>query len=362
MRGIAAIGKLSDSDCMMRDQIIKAFLSRSGFGDCRRTHLAGDASTRTYDLIECPGKPSVLLMNAPAQPDGPPIREGKPYSQIAHLAEDMRAFAGVAMILEKHGFRVPAIHAQDLDEGLLLIENLGSQGIVSSDGQPIEKRYAAAMETLAQIHDTVWEPGVMLDDGVPYSVPHFDRGVLMIEVDLLAQWYAPHKLGRPLKSTEQEAFETLWQELAEHLETCEQSLVLRDYHSPNILWMEGAKGTDRTALIDFQDALIGPAAYDVASLAQDARVDINEALEADLVEHYLRARREVDAESFRQSFAILAAQRASKILGIFVRLSKRDGKHDYMKHLPRVERYLKRALQNSILGEYDRWLNSMFRS
>ncbi len=346
---------------MARDQTIEKFLEKNGYGGCRRTHMTGDASSRAYELIECANRPPVLLMNAPAQPDGPPIRDGKPYSQIARLAEDMRAFAGIALLLERHGFRVPAIHAQDLDEGLLLIENLGSVGVVTQDGEPILERYAASMETLAEIHETRWEQGVQLADGSWYAIPRFDREVLLIEVDLMAQWYIPYRLGREMVNAELEEFNALWSGLALHLDKVETSLMLRDFHSPNILWMEGKQGVGRTALIDFQDALIGPSAYDVASLAQDARIDVTSGVESQLLDHYLRCRRSVDEELFRQTYAILAAQRATKILGIFVRLSKRDGKHGYLKHLPRVEAYLQRSMQHAVLADFKGWFHTLLQ-
>ena len=340
-----------------REKQLQDFLAQHGHGGSRRSHLTGDASTRSYELIKPEGRPSLILMNAPPQPDGPPIRNGKPYSAIAHLAEDMRAFVGVANRLRAGGFRVPEVYAHDLDQGLLLIENLGEGAITDPSGNPIVERYLAAMETLAEIHNAKWQQSTPLPGGETHVLPIFDEDAILIEVDLLAQWYAPHRLGRPLSDDEQQAFSGIWQKLVPTIQHAEQSILLRDYHSPNIIWMEGAAGVDRTALIDFQDALLGPTAYDVASIAQDARIPISAGLESTLITHYLKHRTSIDERQFDQAYAVLAAQRVTKVLGIFVRLSKRDNKHVYLDNLPHVEAYLRRSLRHPSLAEYRDWLD-----
>ncbi len=344
-----------------REDKLRQFLVKHGHAASTRSHLTGDASTRTYELIQPHGKPNLILMDAPPQPDGPPILGGKPYSQIAHLAENMRSFVGVADRLRANGFRVPEIFAHDLDLGLLLIEDLGSTGIIDAKGRPIAERYLASMETLAEIHNHTWQSSVDLADGSTHTLPLFDRDAILIEVDLLAQWYAPYKLGHPLSNEQLAEFCAIWQDLVPIILRSEPSILLRDYHSPNIIWMDNAAGADRTALIDFQDALIGPTAYDVASIAQDARIPIEPELESELVTRYLTHRRSIDVEKFKQAYAILAAQRVTKVLGIFVRLSQRDNKHVYLGNLPHVESYLKRALQHPVLSAYRKWLETVLK-
>ncbi len=346
---------MSSVNLQSREGLIQEFLCAHGHGSSVRTHLTGDASSRAYEYVQAGQADPVILMNAPQQPDGPPIRDGKPYSQIARLAEDIRAFVGVAMMLEEHGFRVPKIHAQELDHGLLLIEDLGNTGIITDQRQPIDERYVAAIETLKAVHEKQWPDAVQLQDGSQYSLANFDQDAMMIEVDLLAQWYAPYKLGRSLADQELAELQTIWRNMIGTLQSAEHSIVLRDYHSPNIIWMAGCSGTDRTGLIDFQDALRGPSAYDVASLAQDARVDVSAELETLLLDHYCKLRTGFDEEQFRAAYAVLAAQRATKILGIFVRLWQRDGKDVYLAHLPRIESYLQRSLKHPVLREYKAW-------
>jgi aminoglycoside/choline kinase family phosphotransferase len=138
--------------------------------------------------------------------------------------------------------------------------------------------------------------------------------------------------------------------------------VLRDFHSPNLLWMPAREGLAQIGLLDFQDAVMGPAAYDVASLLQDARVDVPEMMEIALLARYTRARLKADpafdVPGFARLYAMLAAQRASKILGIFARLDSRDGKPQYLRHMPRVSRYLQRALAHPALEALNAWYRS----
>jgi N-acetylmuramate 1-kinase len=138
--------------------------------------------------------------------------------------------------------------------------------------------------------------------------------------------------------------------------------VLRDYHSPNLLWLPAREGLKRIGLLDFQDVLMGPPAYDVASLLQDARVDVPESVEINLLGRYVKARLDADktfvAPAFVQLYVTLGAQRATKILGIFARLDRRDGKPQYLRHLPRIWRYLRRCLMHPSLAGIKAWYDA----
>ncbi len=344
-----------------RSLAIRAFLDRSGLEGAARRFLTGDASARAYETVSCPGQPPAILMNAPRRPDGPPIRDGLPYSRIAHLAESVTPFVAIAGALRAGGFCAPEIYAADLDAGLLLIENLGSEGVLDAGRRPIPERYAAAAELLAEMHAKKWSRRLEVAPGVAHEVPFYDRGALAIETELLTDWYLPHVAGRAPDAAAREAYAAAWDATFDLIGDGETTLVLRDYHSPNLIWRAERAGHDRLGLIDFQDAVIGPAAYDVASLAMDARVDIPPALERAIVEAYCAARAAqggFDRAGFDRAYAVMAAQRNSKILGIFVRLKERDGKPGYMRHLPRIRDYLARALAHPALaglrGFYDR--------
>lgn len=343
---------------LRRSLAIRGFLDAHGYRGAGRAHLQGDASSRAYETIVSGTGENVLLMNAPAQPDGPPIRDGLPYSRIAHLAETVTPFVAVADWLRSQGFCAPRVDACDLDGGMLILENLGSDAIISPDGVPVEERYHAAAHLLAALH-AVESPGRLdVRGGGSHTVPAYDRGALQIETELLLDWYWPAmRADRPDRS-DRDAFNDLWAEAFEKAGRQEQTLVLRDYHSPNIIWRPERLGLERIGVIDFQDAVIGPAAYDVGSLVYDARVTIPEALGDAIVTGYVAKRRQAgsfDEAGFREALAIMSAQRISKILGIFVRLKERDGKPDYMRHLPRMRRYLGLAMRHPVLADLRRW-------
>jgi ATPase, YjeE family len=339
-----------------RSRRARAFLDRSGHAGARRRFLQGDASFRAYESV---GNGEVLLMNAPRRPDGPPVRDGLPYSRIAHLAEDVAPFVAVAGWLRGKGLSAPEIPAIDYDDGFLLVENLGMETALDPEGAPDPERYRAAIDCLAAMHGPTPPAALPLPDRPDYEVPAYDRRALQIEVELLIDWYLPWRRNEAVHTSERNAYVDLWQGLFGRLETVEKALVLRDYHSPNLMWCAGREGIRRVGLIDFQDALIGPSAYDVASLVQDARVTVPDDLAVELLARYEAARLAADPgfdlETFRATYAIMAAQRASKILGIFVRLDRRDGKPAYLRHLPRMERYLTTSLRHEALAPLRAW-------
>lgn len=349
---------------IQRSLLIRQFLSQANYKKIIRYPLMGDASARSYELIKHDSE-QLLLMNAPALPDGPPIKNGNPYSKIAHLAEDVTAFVAIDELIRAKGFAAPEIKAQDLDEGLLLIEHFGDEGIIDENRTPIAERYMAAIEFLAAFHECNFDNQVKLNSGETYNIPTYDEEAILIEVDLLLQWYAPSQARSNINEQDASLFEDIWRKLAKKIQSYEPTLVMRDYHSPNILWREDQKGLDRIGVIDFQDAVIGPTAYDVASLAQDARVDVSAELETQLLDHYIKCRHaknsNFNSDLFRESYAIMAAQRATKILGIFIRLNERDGKPAYLKHLPRMQNYIQRSLQHPALETYKNWLETVIK-
>jgi tRNA threonylcarbamoyl adenosine modification protein YjeE len=341
-----------------RSLAIRAFLAQAGQGDADRTFMFGDASTRAYETITQPGARTRILMDAPKRPDGPPIRDGKPYSQIAHLAESVTPFVAVGHALRDRGLAAPAIHAEDLEQGLLLIEHLG-HGNFLDDGKPVAERYHLAAEVLAAFHATPF-PDTLPVRNSSYSVPAYDRQALGIETELLIDWYLPYATGKQATPALRDAYASAWSQVFDRLDSVEKHLVIRDYHSPNLIWRPEQTGLNRIGVIDFQDALIGPSAYDVASLAMDARVDIDLGLEASTKAAYVAARQAqgaFDLDGFETAYAIMAAQRNAKILGIFVRLNERDGKPVYLKHLPRIRDYFSRAIAHPVLEPVRRFVD-----
>jgi tRNA threonylcarbamoyl adenosine modification protein YjeE len=336
---------------------VRGFLDASGYGEARRRHMAGDASSRSYERLIRGGR-SALLMNAPRRPDGPPIRDGKPYSAIVHLAEDVTPFIAMARGLRGRGFSAPEILAADRSAGLLILEDLGNAFIAAGHPPaPVEERYAAAVDVLLALHRQALPGTLPVEPGLDYTLPRYDSDALLTEVELLPDWYLP-RLGASLTSAKRDTYLALWHDALSPAIDGPQTWVLRDYHSPNLLWLPDRTDTGRVGLIDFQDAVIGSPAYDLASLLQDARVDVPETMEIALFSRYMRARLQepgFDAGGFAQLYAALAAQRASKILGIFARLDRRDGKPQYLRHIPRVWAYLRRALAHPALKPLAAW-------
>jgi N-acetylmuramate 1-kinase len=337
---------------------LRAFLDESGFGEARRARMQGDASTRIFERLTL-DKRAAILMNAPRQPDGPPVRDGKPYSAIAHLAEDVIPYVAIAAGLRAHQVSAPAILDADLDRGLVIMEDLGDERIVAGDRPaPIEARYAAAVDLLAALHCQTLPEVLPVAPHLDYRLPRYDIEAFLVEAELLLDWYLP-AVSAPASTPMRETFLALWREALTPAVAAPPTWVLRDYHSPNLLWLPGREGTAQIGVVDFQDALLGPAAYDVASLLQDARVDIPESLEVALLGRYARARRAqdggFDVAGFTKIYATLTAQRATKILGIFARLDRRDGKPQYLRHIPRLWAYLQRSLVHPALAPLRAW-------
>ncbi|WP_275069013.1 tRNA (adenosine(37)-N6)-threonylcarbamoyltransferase complex ATPase subunit type 1 TsaE [Nitratireductor alexandrii] len=337
---------------LARSLAARRFLDNAGRVGALRHHLQGDASYRTYETVTEAGA-RTILMNAPAQPAGPPLRDGRSYNEIAHRALSVTPFVAMADALRARGFCAPRIEAADLDAGFLLLEHLGTGRFLSATGEPVAERYCEAARLLAALHGEAWPDSLPVAGRASYRVPPYDRDALMVEAELFVDWYVPHVLGRPADAALKARFATAWNTVFDTIADAETGIVLRDYHSPNFVWRSDRIGFDRIGLLDFQDALIGPVAYDLASLAQDARVSVPEGLERQIVSAYCAARQSAgpfDSGRLERDFAVMAAQRNSKILGIFVRLDRGEGKAGYLRHLPRIRAYLERALRHPALA------------
>lgn len=341
---------------------IHDFLSVNGWNgsDARLSYLQGDASPRRYARLQKDDGHRCILMDSPRQPDGPAVRDGKPYSRIAHLAEDVRPFVAVGTALSAAGFSAPEIYAHDLDRGFLLIEDLGDAvfGAEVHRGADQHALWQRGVDTLVALSRHRPTRPLQLPDGDLYTPPNLDQEMLQIETELLLDWYWPALNGTPAPSDARAAFNALWRDLFTRVLKAPKGWVLRDYHSPNLIALDCAPPRD-VGMIDFQDALVGPEAYDLVSLLQDARLDVPEAIEADLLERYIAAVFDGDtSQDFRFQYAALGAQRNTKILGIFARLAKRDGKRAYLAHIPRIWGYLTRDLSHPELAELKAWYDA----
>lgn len=337
---------------------LRQFLERAGFLAARRERMPGDASTRSYARLHSDDG-SAILMNSPRRPDGPPIYNGKSYSAAVHLAEDVRPFVAIGNGLRKHGFSAPAIRHTDLDNGFLITEDFGREGVIEGDPpQPIAERYETATDMLAALHREALPETLPVTSDASYEIPVFDINAWLIEISLMLEWYLPDR-GAPLSEELRADFLGMWRGLLEKPTAAAWTWAIRDFHSPNIIWLAERTGILRVGIIDFQDAVLGPAAYDVVSLLQDARIDVPEQLELALLTRYIKARRAIDDSfdpaGFAELYAIMSAQRNTRLLGTFARLNRRDGKPQYLKHQPRIWTYLNRSLAHPALAAVRDW-------
>ena len=352
---LAAHGSWADR--LARTRAARAFLDRAGWADAARVPLVGDASYRTHERVRR-ADATAFLMNAPTRTPGPPIYGGRTYDDVAHRAPDIRASVAIGQALRERGVRAPEIYGADLEAGFLLTEDMGGEGIADVAGAPIMERYEAAIDLLAFMHGLSWPEEVALPSGRFRLLP-YDRGALLVEVSLFSDWFGGHGGEPPFPPQEREPFLSAWGKLLDKIDPSDTTLVMRDFHSPNILWQAGASGTDRVGVIDFQDALIGNPAYDVASLVEDARVPLTGEQQASLRDRYVAARRRgdagFDAEAFDAAFTILGLQRATKVLGIFTRLALAEGKPGYQRHRAWLKAVIRRNLAHPVLSGVRLW-------
>jgi aminoglycoside/choline kinase family phosphotransferase len=347
------------------DRSFEEFLRAAGWADAERLPLTGDASTRRYIRLKR-GDQTALLMDQPQGAEAPTAsanataeeRKALGYNAVARLAgADCGRFVAAANYLHGLGLSAPEIYAADAPNGYVLMEDLGADLFTDSlaKGVSEEMLYQGAAEVLARLHaDTA--PAMLPPDKVLHA---YDETALMAEVDLLTEWFFPAALGRSATVGEIADFHGLWHDALAPVSKTRPVFVHRDYHAQNLMWMAAREGAARVGLIDFQDGVAGSPAYDLISLVEDARRDVSASTGALTLSHYLAKMREqgtpLDESPFRLEMALYAAQRNTKIVGIFARLARRDGKARYLDLLPRVWSYLNSDLDHPALTSLKSW-------
>jgi len=316
-----------------REARCRRFLEEAGWGDAERRVLAADASFRRYDRLTR-GAEHAVLMDAP-----PPQENAKIFHHIAQclLALDLSP---------------PRPLAMDPEAGFLLLEDFGDRTFTRAlaEGADEAELYRLATDTLIALHQR-WGA----EDA---GLPPYDAERLLAEAALLVDWYLPAMTGRDTPDAQRESYLAAWREALPAMLSVPQKLVLRDYHVDNLMVLEGREGIARCGLLDFQDAVIGPISYDLVSLLEDARRDVSPAVAKEMLARYQNAMQPVlDPQAFAASYFALGAQRSAKIIGIFTRLSRRDGKHVYLRHIPRVWRLLEGDLQHPALAPVKDWFD-----
>jgi N-acetylmuramate 1-kinase len=259
------------------------------------------------------------------------------------------------------GLAAPRLLAHDLEAGVLLVEDLGDLpfGRAVAEGQTQAELWHAAVDVLLALRQKPFPATLALPDGATHTLPRFDRAALEIELELLLDWYWPYAKQTAAPAAVRTAFHALWSPVLDRMLVAPPGVFLRDFHSPNLFWRPEQVGTDRVGLIDFQDALAEPWAYDLASLLQDARVDVPAELERGAMARYCAEvglwEADFDAQAFAASYAVFGAQRNTRLVGLWVRLLERDGKPDYMNHMARTWDYIARNLAHPDLTDLRGW-------
>ncbi len=341
-----------------RDMSRAAFLSAAGYEGLPLMPLTADASTRRYyRLADKSG--SVLLMDAPVAAETaacPPdadeaTRRQLGYNALARLAGPrLEAFVGIAEYLATGGVKAPRVMAYDPVNGFAIIEDFGDALLARAVQSPADERslYPHAMQILRDIRRMPTYDA----DAALWPVQSYDAVALKTEADLLPEWYAPAYGPGPLAGAALEAWDEAWAKIFTQLSP-PNTFVLRDFHAENLLVLPDGKDL---AVIDFQDGLWGHAPYDVVSLLEDARRDVDLGLVRELIEEDRTT--VADPSVYDTDYAILAAQRNAKILGIFARLVHRDGKAKYETFLPRVRGHFARDLQREPVAPLRQWVET----
>ena len=318
-----------------RTAVIDGFLAAAGWADAERRPLAADASFRRYERLTRNGTTMVLM-------DAPPPHE------------DVGPFLRVAGALTGLGLSAPRPVASDETAGLVLLEDLGDRTFTRAlaEGANEAALYGLAVDLLIDLHRR-WRRDAA-GDAPP---PPYDDERLLDEALLLVDWTLPALRGAAPAPALRDSYIEAWRAVLPRARAVPDGLVLRDYHVDNLMLLPDRAGVAACGLLDFQDAVVGPVSYDVVSLLEDARRDISPALVEAMLSRYLAAFPEVDGRAFRDSYAILGAQRAAKIIGIFTRLDRRDGKSQYLRHIPRVWRLLAEGLTRPVLAPVRDWFD-----
>jgi aminoglycoside/choline kinase family phosphotransferase len=305
----------------------REFLNATAWSNAACDPLTGDASARKYFRLQ-KDKQSAVLMDA------------------SSILESVAPFIRISQHLHQLGFSVPAILARSDGKGLLLLEDFGDATFTRLLDAPCEpeKLYTLATDVLIALHQH--------PQATPKDLRVYHPEKMLEDIGLFLEWRTP-----TISEAGKAEFKTVWREVLPLAHQVPTSLLLRDYHVANLMLLPNRQGVRQAGLLDFQDAYQGPITYDLMSLLEDARRDVPEGIKEKMAAHYLAQFPALDQKAFETSMAILAALRHTRVLAIFERLSRHEGKHDYKKlHSPRVERLLQRALRHPMLAGVKRWM------
>lgn len=307
---------------------LESFLKKAGWHTAKKSLLAHDASFRWYDRLEKENGETIVLMNAPVGKENP------------------AQFVFVDELLENMGLKVPHIFHRDLENGFLLLEDFGDDTFTKliNKGYDETSLYEKAIKSLIHL-----QKNASKNQGLKI----YDDELMFFEVSLLPLWYIKYVVKKELTDADMAEFKEIWQKIFDKIKKVPNTLVLLDYHVDNLMITK----TGDCGLLDFQDARFGPVTYDLASLLEDARRPVKQEIQDKMMELYLSELPEFNTSEFKEAYPLMAVQRHTKVIGIFVRLFVRDGKNRYLKHIPFVWSLLEKHLDNPLLKEYKEWID-----
>lgn len=354
---------MSTLDNAEREEARVKFLTRSGWGNADRISMGQDASTRSYQRLSFGGQKAVFMDAPPASEGKPCGADATPYDRImagwngrARLAAcRVDAFVGIANHLSGLGLSVPKVYAYDVDEGFAILEDLGD-GVYAREiekGANEGELYLAAVEALAHIHNSPAPEEVRAGKHV-WPILEYDRLAMTTGAELFPLWYPKLDDGVSFPGGHARDFDDLCAEISEHVAGLPRVLMMRDYHAENLLWLPEREGLAKVGILDFQDAVRGPAAWDMTMFVHDARRDVSPEVAEAVVRRYLDLTGYQEAD-FLEDLALAGTINALRILGVFARLIYRDGKPRYRDFLEREWKHLEDCLHHPALADM-KWI------
>lgn len=317
-----------------------SFVKNSGLKITRSDPLKSDASFRTYERLYGESK-TFILMDAPPQ-----------------TGENCKSFLAISNYLIDLGFSAPNIYKHDLENGFLILEDFGDRlfSLILKDNSNEKNLYINAIDCLLALQDKTVLEYIKIFDNEKYKIPLYDELTLLKEVNLLIEWFYPTIFGEQINEKLRAEYVSIWKDLISRVDQTDKVLVLRDYHADNLIYLKDKNGINKVGLLDFQDAVIGSPLYDLVSLLEDSRILVKKNIIDEMIKRFLNNTNIVKS-NFIRDYSIFAAQRHSKVIGIFTRLYKRDKKSNYLKFIPYTWDLLEKSLANLPSSDLSFWLN-----
>lgn len=325
---------------MDRETFKTEFLTINNLSEATRIKLKKDASHRSYERLIKKDNSTIILMDAPPE------------------LEDLHSYVKVAEFLNSNNLSAPKILAKDFDKGFLLIEDFGDHtysNIILGKSETStklteEELYTRAVDCLIHLHKTPIKN---------ISLEIYDDIKLIKEAKIFIQYYLEVLNADRVHKNDQEEFIIIFKHLLNIADSFSKVIVLRDYHADNLMWLDHCQGIGQVGILDFQDAVIGSPVYDLVSLLEDARIDVNQLIVDKMINRYLQAFPHIPRKEFMAAYAIFAIQRNLKIIGVFARQATLNKNHHYLSFLPRVWRHVNHDLKHPLLLPIKKWLEKL---